>query len=206
MLIVGGGPVGLVLAYQLSRFGCRDVCVVEKHPKSEQDEFGRAITLYPRSIEMLDQLDLTEDMLQQCFACRTSITYDKEGQRVEGRGWNFLEHIQDTFFDFALVLRQKYVEAVYRDACEREHVPVHAPAAVTDIQVDESLPAGAAGRVRARVLQDGVEHTIACKYLIGADGGRSFVRKALGIPFEGEQTEEKWVRIDGGWLAACVWN
>ncbi len=36
-----------------------------------------------------------------------------------------------------------------------------------------------------------------CKYLVGANRGRSFVRRALDIPFDGSTTEDKWVRIDG---------
>jgi phenol 2-monooxygenase len=43
----------------------------------------------------------------------------------------------------------------------------------------------------------GEEQTIMCKYLVGVDGGRSFVRRALDIPFDGSTTEDKWVRIDG---------
>ncbi|KAL2856707.1 hypothetical protein BJX68DRAFT_229364 [Aspergillus pseudodeflectus] len=35
------------------------------------------------------------------------------------------------------------------------------------------------------------------KYLIGADGGRSFVRRHAGIPFEGDTSEDQWIRIDG---------
>lgn len=35
------------------------------------------------------------------------------------------------------------------------------------------------------------------KYLIGADGGRSFVRRHAEIPFEGDTSEDKWIRIDG---------
>lgn len=35
------------------------------------------------------------------------------------------------------------------------------------------------------------------KYIIGADGGRSFVRRHAGIPFEGDMSDDKWIRIDG---------
>ena len=80
VVIVGGGPVGLLLAYQLKRFGV-SVCVLEQHIKQAQDAYGRAIALFPRTLEMLDQLDLIEPMLQQGFACRTSVTY-KDGQRM----------------------------------------------------------------------------------------------------------------------------
>lgn len=80
VIVVGGGPVGLLLGYQLKRFGV-SVCVLEQHKKETQDAYGRAITLFPRTLEQLDQLDLIEPMLQLGFACRTSVTY-KDGERM----------------------------------------------------------------------------------------------------------------------------
>jgi phenol 2-monooxygenase len=77
VVIVGGGPVGLLTAYQIARFGLT-VCVLEKYDKQTHDAFGRAIALFPRTLEQLDQLDLIEPMLQKGFACRTSVTY-KDG-------------------------------------------------------------------------------------------------------------------------------
>lgn len=35
------------------------------------------------------------------------------------------------------------------------------------------------------------------KYIVGADGGRSLVRRTADIPFNGDHTDFKWVRIDG---------
>lgn len=80
VVVVGGGPVGLLMAYQLQRFGV-SVCVLEQHEKETQDAYGRAIALFPRTSEQLDQLDLIDEMLQLGFACRTSVTY-KDGVRV----------------------------------------------------------------------------------------------------------------------------
>lgn len=80
VVIVGGGPVGLLTAYQLRRFGV-SICVLEQHEKETQDAYGRAIALFPRTSEQLDQLDLIDDMLQLGFACRTSVTY-KDGVRM----------------------------------------------------------------------------------------------------------------------------
>jgi phenol 2-monooxygenase (NADPH) len=80
VVIVGGGPVGLLMAYQLRRFGV-SACVVEQHETETQDAYGRAIALFPRTSEQLDQLDLIDPMLQLGFACRTSVTY-KDGERV----------------------------------------------------------------------------------------------------------------------------
>ena len=80
VVIVGGGPVGLLMAYQLKRFGL-SACVFEKHEKETQDAYGRAIAFFPRTMEQLDQLELSDPMLQQGFACRSSVTY-KDGEQV----------------------------------------------------------------------------------------------------------------------------
>ncbi len=79
VVVVGGGPVGLLMAYQLGRFGI-SACVLERRNDAE-DVYGRAIALFPRTSEQLDQLDVIEPMLQLGFACRTSVTY-KDGVRV----------------------------------------------------------------------------------------------------------------------------
>lgn len=43
VLIVGGGPVGLITAYQLAKFGGVSVAIIEKHAKSAQDAYGRSV-------------------------------------------------------------------------------------------------------------------------------------------------------------------
>jgi 2-polyprenyl-6-methoxyphenol hydroxylase-like FAD-dependent oxidoreductase len=44
-------------------------------------------------------------------------------------------------------------------------------------------------RVRVRPAEGGPEETISCRYLVGCDGGRSLVRRQLGITYEGEEQE-----------------
>ncbi|KAL4979063.1 hypothetical protein BDW66DRAFT_148553 [Aspergillus desertorum] len=62
VVIVGGGPVGLLPAYQLKRFGI-PVCALEQHKKETQMRM-RAIALFPRTLELLDQLGVIEPKLQ----------------------------------------------------------------------------------------------------------------------------------------------
>ncbi|KAH8648913.1 FAD binding domain-containing protein [Tricladium varicosporioides] len=202
VLVVGGGPVGLVMALQLLKFSrSTTVTTIEKYSKSTQDTYGRAITLYPRTCEMLDQLGLADSLAQKCFACRDTVSYDRNGKEVMGRGWAFMESMGKenwTQWDFALVLRQRYQEEIFRQKLKDLGGKLETEKEIIGIEIDESIEKGGY-RVHASVknVVTGKVETIICRYLVGADGGRSFVRRALDIPFEGSTTEDKWVRIDG---------
>lgn len=134
VFISGGGPVGLLIAYSLALQGVGSVLVgktssclqaslvptnksTEQHDKSQQAMYGRATTLYPRTLEMLDQLQLLDELNQIGYVARNSITYDKDGQRVTSRGWHLMfERMHGTFLDYCLNIRQKFSENVIRDA------------------------------------------------------------------------------------------
>ncbi|KAI9036905.1 pentachlorophenol 4-monooxygenase [Aspergillus affinis] len=78
--------------------------------------YGRATTLYPHTLEMLDQLDLLEELNQIGYIGRTSVTY-KDGKRVTSRGWHVMfERMNGTFLDYCLNIQQKYSEEVIQGA------------------------------------------------------------------------------------------
>ena len=103
-----------------------------------------------------------------------------------------------TKWDFALVLRQKYQEEVFRKALEQKGITVETCVKLTDVDVDPSVKSPGF-KVIATLdhLDTGAKEHVQCRYLIGADGGQSSVRKILDIPFDGSTSEDKWVRIDG---------
>lgn len=72
--------------------------------------------------------------------------------------------------------------------------------------IDDSVPAGEMGRVRARVIattasstgeESEEEYFVKARYIIGCDGSRTKVRSAAGMESVGDRSEEKWVHIDG---------
>lgn len=147
---------------------------------------------------MLDQLGLADQLAQQCFACRQTVNYDKDGKETPGRGWSFMEDMKDTKWDFALVLRQKYQEEIFRTALKQHGVQLDTPYALIGIEVLETVATG--GYKILATIEHGVtklKSVVKCRYLVGADGGKSFVRRAMDIPFDGSSSEDKWVRVDG---------
>jgi phenol 2-monooxygenase len=130
VVICGAGPVGLLIAYYLSRAGLsvfvagkypachywKHVLIVpEKLERDEQSSYGRACTLHQRTLEMLDQVDLFDDMSQIGVVSRNANNWDKNGERAPARGWqSLMSKSEPTYFDFALNIRQKFSEDVFR--------------------------------------------------------------------------------------------
>ena len=193
VLICGGGPVGLLIGYCLARSGI-STYIAEQHERAKQSAYGRAAMIAPRTLEMLDQLDLADALGQIGFVVRGQVSY-KDGERVESLTAASSD-ISDTFFDYVLLCRQRYTEDVIRDGYGRySGMGVHYGARLVDFTIGVN---GEEHAVRSVVeIKDKGTISIQSKYIIGADGGRSTVRELAGIRFEGEKSNRHWIRIDG---------
>ena len=193
VLICGGGPVGLLIGYCLARCGV-STYIVEQHERAKQSAYGRAAMIAPRTLEMLDQLDLADALGQIGFVARGQLSY-KNGERVESLIAPS-SNIKDTFFDYCLLCRQRYTEDVIRDSYARvSGREIHYGAELVDFAVGgKSAKYGVSSIVASR---DKGTVSIASTYIIGADGGRSTIRELAGITFQGEKSNRHWIRIDG---------
>ncbi|KAJ3892624.1 FAD binding domain-containing protein [Lentinula edodes] len=174
---------------------------------SEQDDktqssYGRASTMWPRTIELLDQLDLAEPLIQAGMITRSGLHFH-EGRRVKGglMYGNRMDKLGDTFFKFALHLRQRLTEEIFANAASKEigstQMMLHRMQGFTIDQNEDSHPVTV--QIKDLKIEEVVD--IKCKYLIGADastlfGGKSTVRKLANISFEGEHTQSRWIRMD----------
>ncbi|KAJ7672151.1 FAD binding domain-containing protein [Mycena polygramma] len=195
-VIVGGGPVGLLIAYQLARFGCSPY-VMEQEDKKANSSYGRATTMWPRTIELLDQLDLAERLMQIGVVTRNALHF-RDGRRSTG-GFMFgsrMDRLGDTFFKFSLHLRQRLTEEQFVQALEERDVEQHIRTRFEGFTIDENAEDGYPVTVRAKDLDKDEVFEVKTKYLIGADGGKSAVRSFAGIPFNGERTTHRWIRMD----------
>ncbi|KAL9599532.1 MAG: hypothetical protein Q9219_003776 [cf. Caloplaca sp. 3 TL-2023] len=194
VFICGAGPVGLILAVQLRRMGIA-IYLVEQTPKSDETKYGRAGALSPRTMEHLDQLGLADPILQQCFVCKGTATF-KEGQRVHGGGWDFVTKISDTTFNYISHLRQRYTETVFWEALERYGGTVHEGCRLVNFSMTEERQVQPSRYTVTLRDSDGTTNVVYARYIVGADGSKSTVRKNAGIEFKGSSTPLRWVRTD----------
>jgi len=162
-VIAGGGPTGLMLAGELTLAGV-DVVIVER--RASQDLAGsRAGGLHARTIEVLDQRGIADRFLS-------------EGQKAQVAGFAGVQlDISDfpTRHPYGLGLWQNHIERILAGWVGELAVPIHRELEVTGFAQDD---AGVDVE-----LSDG--RSLRAEYLVGCDGGRSVVRKAAGIEFQG---------------------
>ncbi|KAJ7056682.1 FAD binding domain-containing protein [Mycena amicta] len=170
---------------------------MEQDDKRTMPCYGRATTLWPRTVEILDQLDLFDRLMQIGVVTRNALHF-RNGQRVHG-GLMFgsrMDKLGDTFFKFSLHLRQRLTEEQFAEALAENGIEQHMRQRIEGFTVDESAEDGYPVTVQARDLERDEVFEVKTKYLIGADGGKSTVRTLAGIPFIGERTAHRWIRMD----------
>ena len=144
---------------------------------------------------MLDQLSLFDSLAQTALISRRSTTW-REGRRLQGRGFQATEDSNDTFFDFMVNIRLKYIEDIFRGKIEELGRNIEAPVKLVDFALDENAKDD--WKVTATCARlDGSSFKVKAKYIIGCDGGSSAVRRIAEIPMLGADKEDRWVRIDG---------
>jgi 2-polyprenyl-6-methoxyphenol hydroxylase-like FAD-dependent oxidoreductase len=183
VLISGGGPVGLLCAWLLGR---RGLPVVVFDDNSELQIDPRAATTHPATLDLLEDGGLADDMARVGLVAPIFQFWDRpSGQLVAEFDHAILK--DDTRHPFVVQCEQfKTAKLLLERLRGLSNVEVKFNHEVIDVsQNADSVSIEVRG-------PDGVErHTGA--YLIGADGGRSIVRKQCGIAFEGFTWPERFI-------------
>jgi 2-polyprenyl-6-methoxyphenol hydroxylase-like FAD-dependent oxidoreductase len=172
VIVAGGGPTGLMLAAELRLHGV-DVLVLERD--ATPSEVIRSLGLHARSIELLDQRGLLERFLALgtrhpiggFFAAIPKPTPDG----------------LDTAHGYVLGLAQPVIDRLLAEHAAEIGVEFRRGSALTGLSQQEdgvSVELADGTRLRSR-------------YLVGCDGGRSTVRKLLGVNFPGEAASTEWL-------------
>ncbi|WP_315094704.1 rifampin monooxygenase [uncultured Cellulomonas sp.] len=171
VIIGGGGPTGMMLAAEL-RLHQVDVLVLERD--TEPSAAVRSLGLHPRSIEILDQRGLLDRFLAH-------------GQQYPGGVGSFAgieapTHL-DTAHGYVLGIPQPVTDRLLTERATELGTQIRRGAEVAGVEQDEEGVSVA--------LADGTR--LRSRWLVGCDGGRSLVRRLVGIGFPGEPAATEWI-------------
>jgi 2-polyprenyl-6-methoxyphenol hydroxylase-like FAD-dependent oxidoreductase len=172
VIVAGGGPTGVMLASELRLHGVH-VVVLEK--EAEPTKVVRSLGLHARSVEVMDQRGLLERFLAQGKKYALGGYFagiDKPWPDRMDTAHSYILGIPQTVTDRLLAERANELGAEIRWGCE-----------LVGLSQDEH-------GVTAE-LADGTK--LRSRSLVGCDGGRSTVRKLLGVGFPGESARVEWL-------------
>ncbi|TDU82264.1 2-polyprenyl-6-methoxyphenol hydroxylase-like FAD-dependent oxidoreductase [Kribbella voronezhensis] len=175
VIIAGGGPTGMMLAAELRLHGVQ-VVVLER--EAEPSPVVRALGLHARSAEVMDQRGL----LDRFLAAGTPHPIGGQYGFFAGIGKRPPEHL-DTAFPYTLALFQPIIDRILAEHAVEVGAEVRRGCEVVGLSQDEDSV--------TVELADG--NQLEARYFVGCDGGRSTVRKALGVAFPGQDATNEYL-------------
>ena len=174
VLIAGAGPVGLVAAAQLVRDGI-PVTVLEAG--SELGSESRASTFHPPTLDMLEQLGVARPLIEQGLkAPQLQYRSKKDGVIAQ---FDFGEIADRTGHPYRVQSEQFKLTRILLDHLRNNnHFSIEFDCRVENVEQDSD-------GVVVSVSRNGNNEVRSGRWLIGADGARSEVRRSLGVEFEG---------------------
>ncbi|SDG68104.1 FAD-dependent monooxygenase [Microbacterium pygmaeum] len=194
VLIVGSGPAGAVLAAQLAAFSGIDTRIIER--QSGPLEVGQADGVACRTVEMFQAFGLAEALLREAYwvnEVRFWGPSDSDRSQISRTGW-----VEDTPAGLS-----EFPHVIVNQARMQQFLLDHAARSTSRLSVDYgiefvTLTIGEGEHPVEVTLRraDGEEFTVRAKYVIGCDGARSAVRRAIGRQLHGDAANHAWGVMD----------
>lgn len=203
VVIVGCGPVGMVLSLALYRQGI-PVTIIERAPEPIEDQ--RAAAIQPSSLEMLAKLGISDEIHEKGLLSPTFHYRDRvSGDLVAEFDFSMLADMTD--FPYVINYEQfKLVETIIAEIGETPDLEMRFSCAVTGLdQRDDGVTIHFKN-------QDGETETIDAPWVVGCDGFSSVIRQAADIEFVGFTYPERFVKIGSNFdfleagQAKCIRN
>ncbi|MSO97578.1 MAG: hypothetical protein EXR11_05080 [Rhodospirillaceae bacterium] len=186
VIIAGAGPVGSITALALSRQG---IPVLQFETDKETPTAHRAATTHSSTLDLLDSVGMTPVIIEQGLKAQYFQYRYRETNEVFAE-FDFGRLVGETNHPYAVQLEQHKTVAIAQDmlkafpdfALRREHKIVAIDNGADQVRVVTETP-------------DGARQDWSGRYVIGCDGGRSFVRKSQEIDFPGFTWEERFIIV-----------
>jgi 3-(3-hydroxy-phenyl)propionate hydroxylase len=183
ILVAGGGPVGFITALALARQGL-PVHVFEAEARI--NDMPRAATTHAATLEMLAGLGMVDEVIERGYVEPLFRIWDRPSKQIVAE-FDFGMLKDETPYPFAVQCEQHKLAGMAVDRLKKF------PNAKIEFSTRVTALSQSADGVEIEVEGADGKRRIAGAYLIGTDGGRSTVRKALGIEFEGYTHPERFM-------------
>lgn len=195
VLVVGAGPTGLTLACDLARRGV-SVRIVDRAPDLPTGSRGKGLS--PRSLEVLDDLGVVDPVLAAGVTHLPHRKYQGAEVVAEDDPEAGVTPTPDVPYPTGLLIPQWRVERILRERLADFGVAVELGTELRGLRQDADGVTATIGETQLRA-----------SYLVGCDGGRSTVRRALGLKLRGRTPDVQLmavgdVEVDG--LGRDAWH
>ncbi|MEQ8508196.1 MAG: FAD-dependent monooxygenase [Rhodospirillaceae bacterium] len=186
IIIVGGGPVGMITALRLAQL---DIPVVVLDALAETPTAHRAATTHSSTLDLLDTVGLTDEIIAQGLTARY-FQYRYRTTNEVFAEFDFGRLADESNHPYAVQLEQHKTVAIALAAAEKfPHFSFHREHEVVEV-INTEDHAGVVTQT-----PDGARQAWNSRYVIGCDGGRSTVRKSQDINFPGFTWEERFIIV-----------
>jgi 2-polyprenyl-6-methoxyphenol hydroxylase-like FAD-dependent oxidoreductase len=193
VLIVGAGPVGLMLANQLQRFGVDFIIIDSKNGPTQE---SRAHSVSPRSMEIYQQMGLSDKIIEDGAVLDGFYLYSYGHQKAKADFVDSGVSISDFPKVFYGYEQFKTEELLATNLGNLGHDVIWNTEFLSLQENSDSIVA------QVNDINSNDKFAIEAQYIIGADGARSKVRHSKPFTFEGGEYEKKFFVAD----IELIWN
>lgn len=148
---------------------------------------GRADALHPRSLEILHSWGLAHEFTEEGPILDHTAMYKNGEKMIYSRAYQ-----SDSRYRGTHIITQAQIEKIYIRDILRHKVLVERSTIVDKFAVESDSLTAYPVRAILKNIKTGKPQTVKAKFLIGAEGAASGIRKQLGIPFDGVTTDIHW--------------
>lgn len=182
IVIVGAGPVGLLLSTCLARWGYK-IRHIDNRP--EPTKTGRADGIQPRSLDLLRNMGLKAAIMAHAPAKVYEVAFwdpNSAGNGIHRTGtWASCPGFIDARYPFTTLLHQGLIERVFIADLGKNGVTVQRPWTIKGFRTDEKKDPVYPVEVDLEQVDGQGKEMVKAKYLFSGEGARSFVREQLKI-------------------------
>ncbi|KAJ3485003.1 hypothetical protein NLI96_g5265 [Meripilus lineatus] len=175
VLIVGAGPAGLACAVSLLVNGVKDITIVDAQPAGVNS--SRAIVIHARTIEELESIGVAERLVTRGLHAGYMTVRAQTKTLVRADFTSLQPYSQ---YPYALLVSQTETEQILEQRLNALGVSVLRPYRAVSFE----------GTNEGTSVTFESGEVIKTRFLVGADGARSLIRKIAGIPFRDPSTQK----------------